>query len=177
MHVEVETDLKRILRLGTRREKKNRSFLKWLKYRCTWSDRRVMALQKETVARVWAQIDCTECGNCCAEMQLQVTEKDVSLLARTLGVKPKEFREQYGEKLRDGHWYLRETPCPFLRQSKCTIYESRPSRCRGFPYLHTNIRGDISGAIDRAPYCPIVFNVLEELKANEELRPTRRRKR
>jgi Fe-S-cluster containining protein len=175
--VSVETDLKRIYRLGTRREKKNRNFLKWLKYRCTWSDRRLMKLQKETVARVWSQIDCTQCGNCCAEMQLQVTEKDISALAKTLGIKPREFREQYAEKHRDGHWYMKDTPCFFLERRRCIIYESRPSRCRGFPYLHNNIRGDISGAMDRAPYCPIVFNVLEELKANTELRPARRTKR
>jgi Fe-S-cluster containining protein len=173
----METDLKRIYRLATRREQKNRNFLRWLKYRCPWSDRRLMKLQKATVARVWSEIDCTECGNCCAEMQLQVTDRDVSDMARALGMRPKAFREQYTEKQRDGHRYLKDVPCPFQSRKKCTIYESRPSRCRGFPYLHTNIRGDISGALDRAPYCPVVFNVLEELKADTELRPSRRAKR
>lgn len=173
----METDLKRIHRLGTRREQKNRNFLRWLKYRCTWSDRRLMKLQRETVARVWSEIDCTKCGNCCAEMQLQVTDRDISGLARALQIKPQQFREKYTEKQRDGSRYLREVPCPFLKRRKCSIYESRPSRCRGFPYLHANIRGDMSGALDRAPYCPIVFNVLEELKSNTDLRPMRRRKR
>lgn len=173
----IETDLKRIYRLANRREQKNRNFLRWLKYRCTWSDRRVMKLQKETVAHVWSEIDCTQCGNCCAEMQLQVTDKDISSLAKALEMKPREFRWRYTEKHRDGHRYIKRVPCPFLKSRKCTIYESRPSRCRGFPYLHTNIRGDMSGALDRAPYCPVVFNVLEELRANTKLRPVRRRKR
>jgi Fe-S-cluster containining protein len=173
----METDLKRIYRLGNRREQQNRNFLRWLKYRCTWSDRRLMKLQKETVARVWSEVDCTRCGNCCAEMQLQVTDEDVRGLANALRLKPGEFRAQYTEKHRDGRRYMQDVPCPFLQDRRCAIYEARPSRCRGFPYLHTNIRGDMSGALDRAPYCPIVFNVLEELKANPELRPMRRRKR
>ena len=162
----IETDLKRIYRLANRRERKNRNFLRWLKYRCTWSDRRVMKLQKETVARVWSEIDCTQCGN-----------NDISGLAKALEMTPREFRAQYTEKHRDGHRYMKQVPCPFLKARKCTLYESRPSRCRGFPYLHTNIRGDMSGALDRAPYCPVVFNVLEELRADTDLRPIRSRKR
>jgi len=65
------------------------------------------------------------------------------------------------------------TACTFLdlETRRCTVYEARPDTCQRFPHL---VRG--AGSIasrmwqfaDRATYCPIVYNSLEEFK--EELR-------
>ena len=63
-----------------------------------------------------------------------------------------------------------ETGCVFLSGNECTIYEARPDICQRFPHL---VRGQGSIAsrmwefVDRACYCPIVYNSLEAFK--EEL--------
>ena len=61
----------------------------------------------------------------------------------------------------------RESGCIFLEGNDCSIYEARPDTCRDFPHL---IRGAGSfesrmwQMVDRATYCPIVYNSLEEFK-------------
>ena len=62
----------------------------------------------------------------------------------------------------DGHFMLRQTPCPFLGSDKyCSVYESRPRACAGFP--HTDRRGvaEILPLILRnAEICPAVAFML-----------------
>jgi len=33
-------------------------------------------------------------------------------------------------------WQIRATPCPFLKDNLCSVYEDRPADCSGFPYLY-----------------------------------------
>ena len=175
----METDLKRVYRLGTRRHKDNQRFLRRLKYRHPWSKRKLTILQRELTREVWAEVDCTECGNCCSSMQLQLNARDCAQVAEAIGITTEQFRSEYTSKHRDGFWYLKKQPCAFqdARTRLCTIYDQRPSRCHGFPYMDENILDDMAGTLDKVPYCPIVFNVIEELKAHPELQPRRRGKR
>ena len=92
-------------------------------------------------------------------------------LARYLRLTPKQFVEQYTTMSvqEEDELILRrtETGCIFLDGNDCTIYEGRPDTCRDFPHL---VRGAGSlesrmwQMIDRATYCPIVYNSLEEFK-------------
>jgi len=173
----METDLKRIYRLATRRREDTRNFLRWLKYRRPWSRREVMELQVELANRMWEQIDCRECASCCAAMQLQLTAADCAQVAKAVGMTPAEFRREHTKRHGDGLWYLKRQPCLFLEDNHCTIYADRPSRCRGFPYLHCHILDDIAGTLAQAEYCPVVFNVLEAMKAHPDLQRKRRRPR
>ena len=60
-----------------------------------------------------------------------------------------------------------ETGCVFLSGNECTVYDARPDICQRFPHL---VRGQGSLAsrmwqfVDRACYCPIVYNSLEAFK-------------
>ncbi|MBM3501315.1 MAG: YkgJ family cysteine cluster protein [Armatimonadetes bacterium] len=171
----VETDLRRIYHLATRRRDESRRFLRWLKYGRRRTKRQVMELQVELTNEVWAQIDCRECANCCAAMQLQLTAQDCVQAAKAVGLTTAEFQRRHAEKHRDGLWYLKAQPCLFLRDKQCSIYLQRLSRCRGFPYLHSNVLDNMAGTLEKAAYCPIVFNVLERMKAHPELQRNRRR--
>jgi Fe-S-cluster containining protein len=57
--------------------------------------------------------------------------------------------------------------CVFLDGNDCTVYDARPRNCVDFPHL---VRGAGSIAsrmwefIDRASYCPIVYNAMESFK-------------
>ncbi|MGQ9732412.1 MAG: YkgJ family cysteine cluster protein [Candidatus Zipacnadales bacterium] len=174
----METDLKRIYRLATRRQRDNRNFLRWLKYRQPWPRTKLLRLQRQLVRRVWQEVECTECANCCSQMQLQLTARDCAQVARAAGMELADFQRQHTDRHRDGLWYLKKQPCLFLDGRRCTIYEARPSRCRGFPYLDTPMIDDVAGTLDKVLYCPVAFNVLEAIKAHPELqRRTPRRKR
>lgn len=55
----------------------------------------------------------------------------------------------------------------FSTATQCSVYEARPSTCDNFPHL---VRGAGSldsrmwQMIDRATYCPIVYNSLDSFK-------------
>lgn len=171
------TDPNRLRRLALRRREETRRFLRRLKYRHPWSRRQVMELQVALTNEVWSQIDCRECANCCASMRLQLTSRDCANLARIMGLTPAEFRNLHTERGRDGLWYLKQHPCIFLQNRLCTIYPNRPSRCRGYPYLHTNVLDDMAWTLEQMEYCPIVFNVVERMKAHPELKVRAKRRR
>lgn len=171
------TDPKRLRRLAQQRREETRRFLRRLKYRHPWSRRQVMELQVALTNEIWEQIDCRKCANCCASMRLQLTASDCARLARIMGLTTDEFRRQHTERGRDGLWYMKQHPCMFLNDRLCTIYPDRPSRCRGYPYLHTNVLDDMAWTLEQMEYCPIVFNVLEKMKAHPELQTRNRRRR
>ena len=57
--------------------------------------------------------------------------------------------------------------CIFLSGTECTVYEARPGICVDFPHLvrgHGSIAFRMWQFIDRACYCPIVYNALEAYK-------------
>ena len=55
----------------------------------------------------------------------------------------------------------------FLEGNLCGVYEARPQNCANFPHV---VRGSGSidsrmwKLIDRAGYCPIVYNWMERVK-------------
>lgn len=78
-------------------------------------------------------MECKQCGHCCRGLLLEIGEHDVLREPKLL-----EFAT-----LLDGHgsieWeddlekeYALPTPCPFLKDNKCSIYPTRPNVCVGF---------------------------------------------
>ena len=65
--------------------------------------------------------------------------------------------------------------CVFLDVNDCTVYEARPGNCERFPHL---LRGSGSlesrmwDLVDRATYCPIVYNWMEKVKGLTKFRPS-----
>jgi hypothetical protein len=103
--------------------------------------------------------------------------RDVERLAKCLGVSQGRFLSGYTERTEDEGLVLRREEsgdCVFLSGNECTVYDDRPASCRDFPHL---IRGAGSlesrmwAFIDRAVYCPIVFNTLEAWKVETEFKP------
>ncbi len=69
----------------------------------------------------------------------------------------------------DDEIILRRTDagCIFLDGNDCTIHEARPDTCKLFPHLVRgagSIESRMWQMIDRATYCPIVYNTLEKYK-------------
>ena len=161
-------DLVQIRALAEKKEDENSRFRQFLKTRCNLEpdeiDRRVF----ETTRRVWAGIDCTTCANCCREMKPTFSEEEADRVARRLGIERQQFIESYLERAEadsDNPWQTSATPCPFLKDNLCSIYEDRPAECSGYPYLYQpDFVFRTMGMIERTFICPIVYEVMEELK-------------
>ena len=66
------TDLVQIERLGRQKKKENSRFRVYLKVH-RHSDLRLRRLGEE----IEAQIDCTQCANCCRVTEVGITERDI----------------------------------------------------------------------------------------------------
>jgi Fe-S-cluster containining protein len=162
------TDLVQIRLLGEKKRDENMRFRRFMKSR-DHSDR----ILRRIAEGIEEQIDCTECANCCKVATVEVSERDVERLAKYLRIPPAKFVAEYTvESEEEGRILRRDerTGCIFLDGRDCTVYEARPDICQRFPHL---VRGGGSIAsrmwqfVDRACYCPIVYNSLEAFK--EEL--------
>lgn len=111
------------------------------------------------------QIDCTQCGNCCKTLMINVEEKEATHVAQYLGIGRKIFDEEYIEKSTAGKMLISKIPCHFLANNKCTIYLNRFAGCKEFPALHLpQIQKRLFTVLMHYGRCPIIFNVMENLK-------------
>jgi len=158
------TDLVQIDRLGRQKKTENARFRVYLKSH-DYSDRRLRRLAEE----IESQIDCTQCANCCRVAEAGVKDRDIEKLAKFIGVSREEFLRDYTGRNESNELILKRTEsgCVFLKDNLCSVYEARPRSCANFPNL---VRGDGSIAsrmwqmVDRAAYCPIVYNWMETVK-------------
>jgi hypothetical protein len=163
------TDLVQIQRLGEKKREENEKFRVHLKTH-DYNEKRFRRIGEE----VEEQIDCTVCANCCRVASVEVSDRDVARLARSLRISPQKFIAEYtvandDPKAKYDSVNLRrgEGGCVFLSGNDCMVYEDRPSICRDFPHV---VRGEgrthtrMWEFIDRACYCPIVYNALEAFK-------------
>ncbi len=117
------------------------------------------------------QIDCTVCGACCRQLMINVTEGEKINVATALNITPQKFKEDYLEESMEGKLIINTIPCHFLADSKCSIYANRFTECRAFPHLHeNNFKGRLFGTLIHYAMCPIIFNVIEQLKVEVEFK-------
>ena len=111
------------------------------------------------------RIDCRQCGHCCTKLRPILAESDIDLLMKATFLSRKDFKELYVETDDEGDMLLRHLPCAFLNSKECTLYEHRPEDCRSYPHLNKKeITYRLFGILENYAICPIVFNVIEELK-------------
>lgn len=112
------------------------------------------------------QIDCTDCGNCCRSLMINVDNADATRLAEHLQLDKEAFYEKYVERSSQGSLAVMNTiPCHFLQENKCTVYEARPTECRVFPGLHNpGFTKRLFTIFMHYGRCPIIYNVVEKLK-------------
>ena len=112
------------------------------------------------------QIDCTACGACCNQLMINVTAKETESVAAHLNISQTQFKQKYIEESLQGKMIINTIPCHFLKDKKCTVYAKRFTECREFPHLHkSNFKGRLFGTLVHYAMCPIIFNVIEKLKA------------
>lgn len=157
-----QTDLQYIAAEATDKEEENDHFLRFMSRQDgTTTD----ALVHEFNDRISAAIDCTQCGNCCKTLVINVTDEEKTALGHHLKMSQEEVNERYIETSLQGRHFMNTIPCAFLSGSMCSIYEHRFTECRDFPHLHKNgFKERLSGTLMHYGRCPIIYNTIEELK-------------
>jgi Fe-S-cluster containining protein len=112
-------------------------------------------------------VDCTKCANCCRTLRIVITDDDIPRIAGRLGMGRDEFGAAYLERgEEEGRYRVKTTPCSFLGgDSKCTIYDVRPEKCRGYPFTDKpDFAFSTITHANNAVVCPAVFYLVEQMK-------------
>ena len=159
------TDLVQIKTLGEKKRSENERFRRYLKS-YDHSDR----ILRRIAVGVEDAIDCTACANCCRVATVKLTTRDVEKMLKSLRMKPARFLNDYTNQSEEEGLILKrdEKGCVFLDGNLCLVYDSRPANCEDFPHVVRGAGSIVSRMwefVDRACYCPIVYNSLEAFKA------------
>jgi uncharacterized protein len=158
----VEIDLNLIAKLAQQRKDENSRFRIYLKN--NFSDK-TDKLVAEINTRIASDIDCTQCGNCCNTLEPCIEQREIPPLAAILGIKTPEFENVYTEKDETFGISTIKSPCVFLKDKKCAVYDNRPYDCREFPnVIASDFIFRMYDMLENYSICPIVFNVMEQLK-------------
>ncbi len=156
------TDLEEIATLSNLKEEENEQFVDFLKS-CNSNqvDEAVLKLN----AVIEPQIDCTKCANCCKTLMVNVTAVEAEKLSSFLAISLDETKNKYLEEGLQQSFIMKSMPCSFLEGTKCSIYENRFEGCKEFPNLNkTGFTKRLFTTMMHYDRCPIIFNVVEELK-------------
>jgi hypothetical protein len=82
-------------------------------------------------------LECAKCAMCCKMAgYVEMSNYDVARLSKHLGLTPGEFKEKHLVQItRAGKMWLKDEheTCQFLGPDhNCTVYEARPTPCRGY---------------------------------------------
>lgn len=162
MQQPLHIDLEAIKEVSEQKEEENDRFRAFLKLQDgDLLDKKVQELDEA----ISLQIDCTACGNCCKTLMIVVEDEEANKLSGHLGQTREIFDEKYLEKGSNGMMLINQMPCHFLSGNKCTVYENRFSGCREFPAMHLpNFKQRLFTTFMHYDRCPIIFNVVEQLK-------------
>jgi len=109
--------------------------------------------------------DCKKCRNCCKNLGISMDEEELNKICDYLKIDLEKFTkdnlcEKYGE------YSFKEHRCKFLKEDNtCQIENCLPRTCKDYPYTNEEDRlFSLYGVIANASICPVVYEILEELK-------------
>lgn len=156
------TDLQNIKNIASEKHQENIDFQDFLKFQDgILLDNLVENINKKTES----SIDCTQCGNCCKSLMINVSEDEANDLSQHLQTDRESFDATYLEEGSNGLMLMNTIPCNFLSDNKCTVYTHRFAGCKEFPAMHLpNFKQRLFTTFMHYERCPIIFNVVESLK-------------
>jgi uncharacterized protein len=154
--------LEELKKLTENRKKENEKFLKGLKKKPPRNlDDKIHDLHN----KVFDEIDCLSCANCCKTTSPIFYQRDIDRLAKCLRMKPGDFIEKYLRVDEDKDYVLKSSPCPFLgADNYCSVYESRPTACKEYPHTdRKNMYQVLDLTFKNSLVCPAVLKIVEKL--------------
>jgi hypothetical protein len=147
--------------LVSRNKKRLRSFLTRIEKK---DPKNLHLVTLEANELSWAKTDCMDCANCCKTMSPTYTQRDITRIAKFLGMTVRALKEKWLYKDRTGDWLNKSQPCQFLdlKTNLCGIYEVRPGDCAGFPHHGTKkIRDYLHVYKQNVEFCPATYRLVE----------------
>jgi len=119
-------------------------------------------MQRERYIRLAEEIQkyfkCERCAECCRTLPISLDWEDIERLYKLEG---ERFLDKLDENVIEN---CLKTPCPYLREKKCLIYDKRPLVCRVFPF-------EFAYPFPSIRCCPMGKKISAELgKVERELR-------
>ncbi|HRO43527.1 MAG TPA: YkgJ family cysteine cluster protein [Flavipsychrobacter sp.] len=156
------TELATIASDALLKEEENDHFLQFIQRK---DSRQLDTLVHHLNNEVSNAIDCTQCGNCCKTLMINITPDEVTTLANHLQRNVADVKAQYIEESLAGNYIINTIPCHFLANNRCTIYAHRFAECSAFPHLHKDgFKERLAATLMYYGSCPIIYNVIEAVK-------------
>ena len=160
--MEIKTNLREICNVAIEKQDENDAFVFFLR---TYSAQDIDKIVYDLNEYIAPAVDCTQCGNCCKTLMIQVESQEIDVLSSAMKVTQSQFEKMYIERGNSGIMLINAMPCHFLSENKCSVYEHRFSSCREFPALHLPMFiSRLFTTFMHYDRCPIIFNVIEALK-------------
>jgi Fe-S-cluster containining protein len=119
------------------------------------------------------KIECTDCGNCCKSLMVNIDDNEANHLSAHLGHTRDEFDQKYLDKGESGRMVINAIPCHFLVGNSCSVYSHRFAGCKEFPAFHVpDFNKRLFTTYMHYDRCPIIFNVMETLKTDSGFKPS-----
>ncbi len=159
------TNLRKMQRIVEEYDVEDEDFRDFIIRRYTGhGDESFYATIRQIYENVVELIDCTECANCCVEVDIPVNDNDIEILARKLKMSAENFKNKYISATVFGQEI--QKPCPFLENKRCIHYNERPQICRTYPFDLRELIEKLPGSIfANYTLCPIMFNVYQRIKS------------
>ncbi len=162
-------DIKDLKALAREKEDENYRFRKFLKIH---ADEKTLDNQFKKLHEKYFKIyNCKECRNCCKEIGISMDEYELDKICNYL----KLDKEKYiNDNLIDryGEYSFKEHKCKFLDENNnCKIKKCLPRTCKEYPYTNKEERlFSLCNIVANASICPVVYEILEELKKEYNFR-------
>ena len=97
------------------------------------------------------RFECQGSGKCCVSRDtygyVYLSDLDLKKFSKYFQISLKKFKDKYCQ-ITDGFIHLAEKSefdgnCIFLKDKKCSVYESRPSQCRTWPFWNDNMNAKV----------------------------------
>ncbi len=151
------------LHLAQRKAGENKKFLQSLKKK---DARQVDKEFHQAHEKVFEELDCLACGNCCRTTSPIFYQNDIERVGKALRMKPGDFIDTYLRVDDEDDYVLKSSPCPFLgADNHCSVYQDRPKACREYPHTDRKKMVQIMDLTHKNTLvCPAVFEIVERLK-------------
>lgn len=156
-------DIEKYHQLALQKQKEHKKFLASLKKK---APKNLDLIAKEIHDEVFREIDCTQCANCCKDLGPDLTEADITRMAKLFRMKLSTFEQTYLRVDEDGDKVFQSMPCPFLGPDNlCDVYDARPKACAAFPHTDRKRIYQINHlTIKNTLICPAAYEFVERLQ-------------
>lgn len=151
-------------------QEKNVDFKKFLLRIKKDKNKKMDQLFSDNHEKVFKNIDCLECANCCKTTSPIFRDIDIKRISKKLRLSEKQFVSSYLKMDDEKDYVLQKSPCHFLgADNKCDIYEDRPLACREFPHTdRKNMYQIMDITLLNTQICPAVSRIVKILQLSQQ---------